>query len=444
MKERKKICGSLGLQIVVTAIAGFIVTAIVSAAVAVHTINGHLEASDAAASLMRNEIPVLLLLLIVFTAVLRIFLKKKFNDPLNKIMEVVQNIEEGYLGPHNSELIGSVKSKDEMGELAASVDRAEYAVGKVTIDIRALKAAVAEKNLAADIQSLRAAVSEKKLSDTVAFEHKGRYKEIISLIEDLLGEMREILKSAGLAAEQILTGSEQMAGGAQSLAQGSTEQAAAMQEIVATVGEVVDRTRGNSKDALQSKKMVERVHRQAEEGNEKMRKLLAALEGINQASADISNIIKTIEDIAFQTNILALNASVEAARAGIHGKGFAVVAEEVKNLATKSAAAAKETNTLINASVMKSKDGAMIGEDMMKSLDSMMEGVRDALMAIKEIAFESERQVEVIDRINTGLNQISQVTQSNTATAEESASSSEELSLQARHLKEIVNKFKID
>jgi methyl-accepting chemotaxis protein len=256
--------------------------------------------------------------------------------------------------------------------------------------------------------------------------------------------MREILKSAGLAAEQILTGSEQMAGGAQSLAQGSTEQAAAMQEIVATVGEVVDRTRGNSKDALQSKKMVERVHRQAEEGNEKMRKLLAALEGINQASADISNIIKTIEDIAFQTNILALNASVEAARAGIHGKGFAVVAEEVKNLATKSAAAAKETNTLINASVMKSKDGAMIGEDMMKSLDSMMEGVRDALMAIKEIAFESERQVEVIDRINTGLNQISQVTQSNTATAEESASSSEELSLQARHLKEIVNKFKID
>jgi methyl-accepting chemotaxis protein len=247
-----------------------------------------------------------------------------------------------------------------------------------------------------------------------------------------------------MAAGQLRAGAEQRAAGAPARAQGAAEQAAAMQEIVATVGTVVDRTRGNSKDALRSKKIVEQVHRQAEEGNEKMRRLLAALEGINQASSDISNIIKTIEDIAFQTNILALNASVEAARAGVHGKGFAVVAEEVKNLATKSAAAAKETNALINSSVMRAKDGAVIGGDMMKTLDDMMEGVRNALAAIKEIASESEEQVEIMDRINAGLNQISQVTQSNTATAEESASSSEELSSQAGQLKKIVNQFKID
>ncbi|NMA24676.1 MAG: hypothetical protein GX936_03305, partial [Clostridiales bacterium] len=287
-------------------------------------------------------------------------------------------------------------------------------------------------------------VSEKKLTGNEDFEHQGRYKEVIMAIQELLSELREMIKRTGKTAQQVASKSEQLAQCAQSLAQGSSEQAAAIEEVVAMVGEIVIRTRKSSEDALHSMETVELLHRQAEEGDEKMKRLLVALAEINEASLNISKFIKTIEDIAFQTNILALNASVEAAHAGVHGKGFAVVAEEVKNLAVRSATAANETKALINTSVTKAKDGAAIGEDMRKSLDSMTAGINEVLTAIKEIAAESRRQVEIIDQLNEGLERISQVVQSNTAAAEESASSSEELLSQAKLMNEMVSIFKVE
>jgi methyl-accepting chemotaxis protein len=190
-----------------------------------------------------------------------------------------------------------------------------------------------------------------------------------------------------------------------------------------------------------AKQLGEKVHSEAGLGSEKMKDLLAALEEINAASADIANIIKTIEDIAFQTNILALNASVEAARAGAHGKGFAVVAQEVKNLAVKSAAAAEETSGIIRKSIVKTKDGVGIGADMRQSLTDMVDNIGKAVDAISRIADESQRQVETIALLNAGLGEISRVVQVNTATAEESASSSEEMSSLANVLRNMVSKY---
>ena len=272
----------------------------------------------------------------------------------------------------------------------------------------------------------------------------GEFGNIMEGLNKIQDSMAYLIKNVKESAENVSSASQQISSGAQDLAQGSTEQAAALEEVSATVAEVVEQTRRNSDNASTARELAEKVHEEAEKGNGKMKQLLIALEEINQASANISNIIKTIEDIAFQTNILALNASVEAARAGVHGKGFAVVAEEVKNLATKSAEAAKETNALINTSIAKSKGGVTIGESMRGSLDSMVNSIGSALAAIKQIADASKQQVEVIEQLNSGIEQISQVVQTNTAAAEESASSSEEMSAQAEMLHHLVKKYRVN
>lgn len=262
---------------------------------------------------------------------------------------------------------------------------------------------------------------------------------IVNMITSLNNMFAEIQANT----DQVAIGSKQVAVGAQTLAQGSTEQAASIQQLSGSIAEIAQRTRENADTADKTSKLSERIKERAEKGSRQMDEMIAAVKAINDASQSISKIIKTIDDIAFQTNILALNAAVEAARAGQHGKGFAVVAEEVRNLAAKSAEAAKETGDMIQNSMEKAEFGSNIAGETAQSLTEIVTGINESSRFIEEIARASEDQTVGISQINIGIDQVAQVVAQNSATAEESAAASQEMSSQASALEELLSLFKM-
>jgi len=245
------------------------------------------------------------------------------------------------------------------------------------------------------------------------------------------------------ATDQVTAGAKQIADGAQSLAQGASEQAATTEELSSSVTEIADKTNANAKLAERAAALANMIKNNAEKGSGQMDAMMSAVQDINQASQSIGRVIKVIDDIAFQTNILALNAAVEAARAGQHGKGFAVVAEEVRNLAAKSAEAAKDTGALIEDSIEKSNFGVRIAEETSASFSEIVSGINESSQLVGEIAKLSEEQSRGIAHINTGIDQVALVVQQSSATAEESAAASEEMSSQSAMLQQLISQFKL-
>ncbi|GLC81284.1 HAMP domain-containing methyl-accepting chemotaxis protein [Lacrimispora brassicae] len=264
---------------------------------------------------------------------------------------------------------------------------------------------------------------------------------------DSMGKMRDTLsntlKSIDVAADQVATGSDQVSSGAQALASGSTQQAASVEELSASIEKIAEQAAENSATVALASESVNQAGEDANAGNEHMEQLTAAMADIGSASDQIASITKVIEDIAFQTNILALNAAIEAARAGSAGKGFAVVANEVRNLAGKSAEAAKQTSDLIQASVSTVAKGTEITARTVQILQDVGTSALKVTESFGKIQQSSAEQAVAIKEIKQGLFQISAVVQTNAATAEENSATSEEMSAQAAALRGEVGKFKL-
>ena len=280
-----------------------------------------------------------------------------------------------------------------------------------------------------------------KLADgDLTFEAQGLIREPLANANQSLNEF---MGQINLAGEQVASASSQVSSASQSLSQGATESASSLEEITSSMTEMGSQTNTNAENANQANQLAGQTRDAAEKGNNQMEEMVQAMTDISESGQNISKIIKVIDEIAFQTNLLALNAAVEAARAGRHGKGFAVVAEEVRNLAARSAKAAKETAELIEGSVEKTTNGSEIADRTSEALKEIVTNVTKVTDLVGEIAAASNEQAEGISQINNGLGQIDQVTQQNTASAEESAAASEELSSQAAQLQEMLRRFKL-
>ncbi|MGE5474397.1 MAG: methyl-accepting chemotaxis protein [Ignavibacteriales bacterium] len=287
-------------------------------------------------------------------------------------------------------------------------------------------------------------MAHKNLAITLKQDYKGDFIQMRDAVLVTIRSFNEFIGDINSAADQVASGSKQVSISSQELSHGSTQQASSVEEITAAMTQIAAQTKQNALSANEANELSIKVHDEAQRGNGQMHEMLKAMDDINQSSANISKIIKVIDEIAFQTNILALNAAVEAARAGQHGKGFAVVAEEVRNLATRSANATKETAALIEGSIEKVEAGTKIANETAKALDNIVSGVSKTAGLVGDIASASNEQATGIAQINTGINQVSNVTQSITATAEESAAASEELSAQAQMLKDKVSEFRLN
>ena len=241
---------------------------------------------------------------------------------------------------------------------------------------------------------------------------------------------------------QVSGGANQIATSSQSLAEGASEQAASLEETSASLEEIASMVKQNEDNANNANSLMGETKSMVNNGVKAMSEMTMAMNSIRESSGEISKIIKVIEEIAFQTNLLALNAAVEAARAGEHGKGFAVVAEEVRNLAQRSAAASKDTASLIENAVSKSNEGGKIVGTMAKALDEISDSTKKSGDLVAEIAAASQEQSRGVAQVNQAVSQMDEVTQRNAASAEESAAASEELDAQVEGLKTIVDELK--
>ncbi|MCL2689915.1 MAG: methyl-accepting chemotaxis protein [Chitinispirillia bacterium] len=416
-----------------------------------------LEAANASIKI----IIVFMIASILLSIAIALFFARSISKPLNVAVDMLHELKSGHLGARLN-----MTRKDEIGIMGKAMDEfaddlqqnvvgtmRKIAGGDLSMFIEAVDAqdeirpalkhtVVSLRNLIIeDGGKVLTAAANKDLSLRLQKEYKGEYAKMKENIDTVIQNLNEAMSQVAEAAAQVSSASGEISSGAQSLAEGSNTQASSLEEVGASLEETASMTKQNADNSNQAKILATEARSAANEGETSMKRMADAINQIKTSSDNTAKIVKTIDEIAFQTNLLALNAAVEAARAGEAGKGFAVVAEEVRNLAMRSAEAAKNTTTMIEESVKNADSGVKITEEVAKSLGQIVDRVGKMGDLIAEIAAASNEQAQGIEQVNTAVASMNHVTQQNAANSEESASAAEELSSQAAELQNMVSAF---
>jgi len=319
---------------------------------------------------------------------------------------------------------------DEIGMIAQTTHHMCDCLRKTIDDIGRILGEMAKGNIAVDVVK----------NETY---YIGDFKVLAESLKIIRTNLMNVMRDISSIANQVDTGADQVSTGVETLSRGTMEQSVSIEGLASNVTEITSKIKDSAVRCSSASELVDKANGYAAEADTKMEQLTTATRNIDQSSTQIGSIIKTIEEIAFQTNVLALNASVEAARAGSAGKGFSVVADEVRSLATKSGEAAQNTSVLIGRSIQDIKVGTESTDHAISAMQVINECIESIKMLMDEIALASVQQSEMITSVEKGIKEISRVVQTNSVAAEESAAVSKELSGQARILNQLIGQFRI-